>query len=91
MIHFIQVSMEDIPLGVDMVLVAYLAEMELNRGPEHAQNQEPNMVVSPVRSKVLDLLQRPRIATLDHAVRNHIFNQISSLRCYYPLPLNSLK
>jgi len=58
--------MEDIPLGASgaLHLVANLAEVELNRGPEHVQILKPNMVVSPVRTKALDLLQRPRLATL---------------------------
>merc|ERR1712096_421052 len=55
-------SMEDIPLGANMVLVAFLAEMELNRGHEHVQIQKPNMVVSPAR-RTLDLIQSSRIAT----------------------------
>merc|ERR1719508_309219 len=60
-------SMEDIPLGANMVIVAYLAEMEFNRGPEHAQIQKPNMVVSPAR-RTLDLIQSSRNATLDVAL-----------------------
>jgi len=62
-------SMEDIPLGATG-LAAYLAEMELNRGPAHVQVQKPNMVVSHVRTKsrLLDLLQRPRLATLNPAL-----------------------
>jgi len=60
-------SMEDIPLGATG-LAAYLAEMELNHGPAHVQVQKPNMMVSPVRSRTLDLLLRPRLATLTRAL-----------------------
>jgi len=61
-------SMEDIPTGVPMIFVAYLAEMELTPDPAHVQDQNRNMVVKPVRIKTLDLLQRPRNATFARAL-----------------------
>jgi len=63
--------MEDMLLGVSGAhLAVNLAEMEFNQGPEHVQIQKPNMVVSHVRTKsrILDPLQRPRLATLDRAL-----------------------
>ena len=61
--------MEDIPLGATGAIAAYLAEEELNRGPDHVKVQKPNMMVSPVRSKTLDPLQRQGLATLARVVR----------------------
>merc|ERR1712112_13251 len=63
--------MDDMLLGVSGAhLAVNLAEMEFNQGPEHVQIQKPNMVVSHVRTKsrILDLLQRLRLATLNRAL-----------------------
>ena len=52
--------------GADLVLAAKIVVMEPKQDPEHVLIQNHNIMALPVRNS--DLLQKPRIATLAHAV-----------------------
>ena len=58
--------MEAIPSGANLVLAAKIVVMEPKQDPEHVLIQNHNIMALTVRN--LDLLQKPRIATLAHVV-----------------------
>ena len=58
--------MEALLSGAYLVLAAKIVVMEPKQDPEHVLIQNRNIMALPVRNS--DLLQKPRLATLAHAV-----------------------